>query len=355
MKIKIVLSLMIFCLISFGFTTFAKASFYKGNDTHLLYMGRVEILNSQPRLWTAGAYFRFAFSGDTCKVILEDELRYGVEHNYIEIQVDNDQPIRLRLNNKVDTINVIPSYKRNIHQAIICKDTETGIGYVGVNGIIVDQLLNTPKRKGKLFEFWGDSITCGASSDTSSVGCGKGRWEDQHNAYMSYGAQTARKLDADWVLSSVSGIGLMHSCCDMKIIIPQVWDKMDMRNDSLSWDFSILPNVVFVCLGQNDGIQDKITFYENYISFLKQLRTKYANQPIVLLTSPMADAKLRAFLKEEIKDVIEKGNANGLKNLYSYTFEKSYNGGCDYHPSVVENKEISDLLVRYIKNTKGIL
>lgn len=342
-------------VLSLGLMKVVSAASYPGNDPHIRYMGRVELHGMQPRLWTSGAYFKITFSGDTCKVVLEDQILYGVQHNYIEVQVDGEEPIRIRLNNKIDTILLIPNKKKSKHEAIVCKNTETGIGYIGVNEIIVSKLLDTPKSKKSLFEFYGDSITCGASSDTSSVACGKGRWEDQHNAYMSYGARTARKLDADFMLSSVSGIGLMHSCCNMNILMPQVWDKMDMREDSISWDFSLIPNVVFVCLGQNDGIQDSIIFRQKYLSFLKQLRTKYVSQPIVLLTSPMADAKLRTFLKAQIETVIAQAKTEGLGDLYSYVFEKSYNGGCDYHPSVAENKEISDLLVAYLRKQKQIL
>ncbi|MFT4204950.1 MAG: GDSL-type esterase/lipase family protein [Chitinophagaceae bacterium] len=331
------------------------AGHYRGDDPRIRYMGRIEMFGSQPRLWTGGAYFSFRFKGDTAMVILEDEVRYGVQHNYMEIQVDNDRPIRLRLNKKIDTIYIVPATKSAVHNTVVCKDTETGIGYVGVNGIVAEELLPLPKGKKLLFEFYGDSITCGASSDTSSVGCHAGRWEDQHNGYMAYGAQLARMEDADWIMSSVSGIGLMHSCCDMKIVMPEVWRTMDMHNDSLRWDFKYSPNVVFVCLGQNDGIQDKTTFRDNYVDFLQKLRMQYLHQPIVLLSSPMADTSLRQFLKMEIESVLKKAQKKGMKKLYSYVFEQNYNSGCDAHPSIAEHTAIAAQLDAYLKKEKGIL
>ena len=60
-------------------------------------------------------------------------------------------------------------------------------------------------------EFIGNSITCGTGSDQSVVPCDKGVWQDQHNAYLSYGPAVARSFNAQWQLSAVSGIGLMHS------------------------------------------------------------------------------------------------------------------------------------------------
>lgn len=332
-----------------------EAKNYLGNDAHIRYMGRVQLVGNQPRLWTGAAYLNFRFKGDTAMVVLEDEIRYGVQHNYIEIQVDDEAPIRLRLNHKVDTIYIIPKHRKAFHDAIVCKDTETGIGYVGVNEIIANELLKAPKNKKWLFEFYGDSITCGASSDTSAVGCHQGRWEDQHNGYMSYGAQLARKEDADWILSSVSGIGLMHSCCDMKIDMRQVWKTMDMREDSIAYHFEHKPNVVFVCLGQNDGVQDAKAFAANYVSFLQQLRTQYKKQPIVLLSSPMADATLREFLRKEIQMVLNSSKAVGIKNLHFYVFEDSYNAGCDFHPSVAQHTIIANKIYDFLKTEKGIL
>lgn len=60
-------------------------------------------------------------------------------------------------------------------------------------------------------EFIENSITCGTCSDQSIVPCGKGVWQSQHNAYLSYGPAVARSFNAQWQLIAVSGISLMHS------------------------------------------------------------------------------------------------------------------------------------------------
>jgi hypothetical protein len=83
--------------------------------------------------------------------------------------------------------------------------------------------LPKPTRK---IEFIGNSITCGTGSDQSEIACGKGVWQDQHNAYLSYGPTVARQLNAQWSLSAVSGIGLIRSCCNLEIVMPQVLIKL---------------------------------------------------------------------------------------------------------------------------------
>jgi hypothetical protein len=221
---------------------------------------------------------------------------------------------------------------------------------LALEGFVCDSLLvpdPLPKRR---IELIGNSITCTAGSDQSLVPCGKGEWHDQHNALMGYGPLTARALNAQWVLSAVSGIGLMHSCCNLPILMPQVFDKVDLRGDSIAWNFSkYQPDIVTVCLGQNDGVQDSAAFVNHYLDFINQLRQHYPNATFLLLSSPMADANLRQFLRVSLKAVQQQARLNGEQHIGIYIFEKSYNAGCDYHPSLEEHREIANLLTAAIK------
>jgi hypothetical protein len=202
-------------------------------------------------------------------------------------------------------------------------------------------------------EFIGNSITCGMGADLSIPCDSTGAWYDQHNAYMSYGPLTSRSLNADWVLSAVSGIGLIHSCCDMDVKMPQVFDKMNMRENTGSWDFTrYQPDVVTVCLGQNDGIQDSSKFCAAYVAFLKQLRTHYPEATIICLTSPMANAELLNFMKTSLTAVIREMKKKGDNNVYSYAFSKRYYKGCGEHPGLAEHGEIANELSKAIKQIK---
>jgi multimeric flavodoxin WrbA len=141
----------------------------------------------------------------------------------------------------------------------------------------------------------------------------------------------------------------------MKIIMPQVFDKTDMRDDSIAWDFNeYIPDIVTICLGQNDGIQDSTMFCSAYVDFVKTVRNKYADAKIILLTSPMADAKLRAALKNYLASIVEYFHRNGDKKLYDFVFEKSYNSGCMGHPDLKEQKEISELLLGFIRRNSEL-
>lgn len=322
--------------------------FFRADHPSIRYTGRIDFANPLlPRFWQPGVYFEAAFKGSYCEVIVNDEQLWGHFNNYIEVVVDR-RPMRLKTKGKTDTIRI--NVAEGYHTLLVCKNTEANIGYLELVGLRCKTLAALERRPVRKIEFIGNSITCGASSDASEIPCGKGVWQDQHNAYLSYGAVTARKLNAQYHLSAVSGIGLMHSCCKMDIIMPQVFDKISMRNDTIPWNFRrYQPDVVTVCLGQNDGVQDSTAFCNNYIAFIKRLRRYYPQARIVCLGSPMADEKLLAFMKKTLNATVAKLRRQGEKKITAWFFSRTYNKGCDYHPDVNEHQLMADELSEYLR------
>lgn len=325
-------------------------SFFEADHPSIQYTGRIDFTNKKlPRFWQPGVYVTIRFAGPTCEVVVNDEVLWGKNQNYLQVIIDG-QSKRMQTKGSRDTIRVAGDLRYKEHTLVICKNTEANIGYLELVGVRCNQLLKPQAPLSRKIEFIGNSITCGAGADESQTPCGKGAWQDQHNAYLSYGPVTARALNAQYHLSAVSGIGLMHSCCGMNIIMPQVFDKVSMRNDTINWDFNrYQPDLVTVCLGQNDGIQDSIEFSDRYIAFVKRLRAYYPRARIVCLTSPMADAQLATFMKKVLSAVVKRLNREGDKKVSSYFFSKQYYHGCDYHPNIEEHKAIAKELTEFIR------
>lgn len=330
------------------------AKFFKPSDSRIQYFGRVDFSNPElPRFYASGVYIIIAFSGKTCEINLNDEELYGKSHNYITIVLDKQAPKRIKLKEAKNVLNIGDGLGDGPHQLTICKGTESGIGFLEFAGIRCEKLLTPPKKPSRKIEFIGNSITSGTGSDLT-IPCGStADWYDQHNAYMSYGPITARKVNAQWQLTSASGIGLMKSCCNMKTIMPDIYDKINLRDNTINWDFSkYQPDVVTVCLGQNDGIQDSTVFCGNYVSFLKSLRKVYPKATLVCITSPMADDRLVAVQKRYLSGVVASANAGGDKNVNSFFFSRRWNKGCGGHPSLDEHLAIGTELSAAIRKIK---
>lgn len=347
--------LMVSCSQIFAREKHNDLKFFPASNKAIHFVGRIDLSNkAMPRLWSPGVYFYTTFKGPNCFLILHNDVQNGnLMDNYIEVVVDG-KTSRIKLPAKSDTIQVAKNLPEGNHKLLVCKNTESGFGFIEVVGIECRQLINEKDKTSRLIEYFGDSITCGALSDPSGTPCGEGQWGDQHNAYMSYGPTTARTLNAKWIISAVSGIGLIHSCCGMKITLPEVYDKLILQGDSIPWDFKKMqPDVATICLGQNDGIQDSTKFCSAYVDFIKNIRYKYPHTTIVLLTSPMADESLNKVLQHYIASVQKDINNGGDKNVYHYFFKKRYYHGCDTHPDVQEHQEIAAELAPFVKEIKG--
>lgn len=332
-----------------------RLSFFKADNSNIQYYGRIDFSNPlRPKFWSPGVYIEAKFRGTSCAILINDEVRYGNTHNYIEIAVDDRPPYRLQLTGKENTVMAAEGLPEGEHVITICKDTESGIGYLEFAGIKCDQLLALPPKPERKIEYIGDSITTGTGIDVARTPCGTGAWYDQHNAWMSYGARTSRILRAQWHLTAVAGIGMVHSCCDMGIVMPQVFDKVNQRDNEIQWNFArYRPDVVTICLGQNDGIQDSVKFCSAYVQFVGTVRKQYPDADIICLSSPMADAKLSAVLKKYLTAITDLENNSGDKKVYKYFFPKRYYHGCGTHPDMDEQAEIADELAAYIKGLES--
>ena len=323
---------------------------FTANDPQIMYVGRVDDSHlGIARYWQPGVYFQLKFKGQKCELMFNDEMLWGKNRNYIQIIVDGIES-RIQLKGQKDTIEVSGSGGSGWHNLTVVKNTEANIGYLEFSGLRAEAIAEPESLPARKIEFIGNSITCGMGSDKSEIPCNERDWYDQHNAWLSYGSIAARSLNAQFHLSSVSGIGLMHSCCEMNILMPQVYNKVAMHNDSIVWDFRrYKPDLVTICLGQNDGIQDSIRFQNNYIAFVEQVINYNPEATILLLSSPMADAVLREFLRIQLTAVTSHFKQLFPEKVSMHVFEKSYNNGCGSHPDIFEHRVIAAEIQQVIR------
>lgn len=340
---------------------------YAANDSKIEYFGRIDFANPEkPILSGPGSYFKFGFKGTSCEIFLRDQHLYD-QRNYITIELDGKYFKRFALDSTKKSYMIADSLLDTEHTMLVCKATEAGIGYVEFSGIICDELLGLKKKNNYLIEYIGNSITCGMGLDNSEVPCNSAQWYDQHNAYLAYGPLTARALNADWILSSVSGIGMTRFWNTDGPTMPQVYNNLYLNNDnSKMWNPQDLkPDLVSICLGQNDfsdgdgpkprAALDSTQFANDYIGFLKRIRKQYPDAQIACISSPMIDGekkvKLLSYLTSITNYMQEKENET---QIHVFEFAKTYNKGCDWHPSREEHVAMADELLPFYKKIMGL-
>lgn len=324
---------------------------FKANHPNIFYSGRhVADSSGHVKTWQPGQFFKIKFKGKKCEIIILDEVKYGSHHNYLHLVLNGNEK-RIQLKTKRDTILVDSGLNDSEHELIVYKATEAYIGYIELESILCDSLLLQEPFSGPRIEFIGNSITCGTGSDPSAIPCGQAQWHDQHNSYSSYPSIITRALGADSQLSCVSGIGLMHSCCNMEILMPTVYHSSNMLEGSPTWNFNqFTPDIISICLGQNDGIQEEQAFVSNYKSFIKDLHEIHPDAKIILLSSPMADPALRTFQRKVLTKIASESGTEIQMDIPIHIFEKSYVAGCDYHPDLQDHQQIAAELLPKFQN-----
>jgi hypothetical protein len=323
--------------------------------------GRYSINNHNLKLISSAVHFGFTFTGKECLVYASVNDPSG--HNYLQYELDGVYQKRIKVNGGAVQPITLSAGNNGTHTVWIYKATEAQTGPIYIQKITGTQLHILPPGNQPLIEFIGNSITCGAAADTSDVPCGVGDYHDHHNAYNAYGPRVARALGANYILSSVSGIGVYRNWNSDGPTMPQVYEKTDLTYDSTQqWNFAKYnPAIVSIALGTNDmsrgdGVKkrlpfDSAQFTSHYIQFVQLVKRKYPHAQIALLSSPMMHGGDRELLQNYLTVVKKSVDAlyPASKPVAVFFFEPMQAGGCSGHPSVEDHGKMAEQLLPFFK------
>lgn len=315
----------------------------------------------QLELVTSAAHTGFTFEGEECLVFASASWAGG--HNYLQYELDGVYQKRVRLDGDTPRAVTIKAPKGGRHTVWLFKATEAHTGAVVIDKITGQNIVALPRPSRPLIEFIGNSITCGAAADPSEVPCGTGDYHDQHNAYYAYGPRVARALGTDFILSSVSGIGIYRNWNSDGPTMPQVFEKVDFQdNNHRRWDFArFTPKVVSIALGTNDFSNgdgkrprlpfDSTAFTGKYIDFVKEVKAKYPQARIALLSSPMVQGERNTLLQNILGAVKKTIDAQYPADppVALHFFKPMQSRGCTGHPSVGDHAVLAEELEPFFK------
>jgi lysophospholipase L1-like esterase len=339
---------------------------YPATSNRIRVMGRHADGKRGVAFGASGVTFFMKFRGTAMEVELEDERRDSTSHNWFTIVVDSSEPFRIRTEPRTRRYTLVTGLPLGEHTLALSKATEGQNGHNRLVTVYTRELLPANALPARRIEFIGNSITAGYGLDQRPIVCKQGTWYDKTHAWLAYGPRIARRVNAQWMLSSVSGIGVVRNWSTPAPVMHDIYKGVYMEYaDSLTnWDYRrYTPGLVVIALGTNDfsdgpgptprSALDGEKFVRDYTTLAADVRARYPRARLLLLTSAMLATDRNQRLADYLRRVIANRAAAGDSAITMYTFSRRYASGCDAHPSLEDHIKMADELEPKVKAWMG--
>lgn len=354
---------------------------YGADDANFRYSGRIDFSNPKsPRFGEGAVHVLARFRGTALRVLVNDDFRYGTYRDYFEVVIDGSERHKISPVRGTTAYEITRSLSDAEHTVVVSKRTEASIGTARFLGLdVAGELLEPPPVEPHRIEIIGDSISAGSGNEANngSTKCSEDGWgQPYENADLAYGPVLARKLNADYHVTAVSGIGLVRNYSSMYDArpMPQVYDLLFVDSTaSPVWDTTLfVPDAILITLGTNDfspgdnppgdprPAMDKTVYYNAYVAFVDTLHGYYPNAHVFGVSSPMlgdgwpsSTDTFATDLKSVLTDV-EAHYATDEVPLFHKVFVSKVAGtGCGTHPGVAEHAQIASQIEPTIRSVMG--
>lgn len=236
-----------------------------------------------------------------------------------------------------------------IHEVSLVKRTESFVGTTRFSGFDVPAGgLFQAKRRSRMIEFVGDSITCGYGNEGASQN--EHFTPETENAYQSYASLAARAVGADVRLIAWSGRKMFPDNT-----MPEIYDRvLPTEAAPLAAPKDPVPDVVVINLATNDfGAKnpEEGPWTAAYETFIHRVRAQYAKTQIyVTLGGMMTDdyppenkalSTARGYLTRMIERIHD-------PKVHFVEFDRQLmeDGiGADWHPNLVTDRKMASRLL----------
>lgn len=334
------------------------------------YLGRFDTRDpAGPRFAWPGSAIAATFDGTGITATLTDS---GT--NSFAVVVDGQAPANLATAGANKTYTLAANLPSGRHTVVLTKRTESFVGVVQLLALTPTStstaaaLVASPDPFTRRIEFVGDSITCGYGDLGDGPSCSfSDATEDET---VAYGALAAAQLDAQQTVLAYSGRGMYRDGSGSTTNQMPVLFGLTLPDDPTStWAFATAaPDVVVINLSTNDFATGDpgAAFTSAYVTFLQQVRRRYAGAYVLCALSPMLDGANRTASASYIQSAVSTVRAAGdtRVSMLEYPAEggtaqefdvqlASSGYGCDYHPSTRTHQIMATALVAAIRHVTG--
>jgi hypothetical protein len=297
------------------------------------------------------------FKGTAISIRIKDE-----GHNLFQVVVDGETKKVLRTDKEQgkELFVLAEGLPDAQHDIVVERRTEAKVGeavFLGFEPGPGAVMLAPPLPPERRIEIIGDSISTGYGNEGPGAACGY--VNSQQNEYLSYGAITARNLDADHTTIAWSGKTLYE--------MREYFDKsLPARDDSPKWDFAqYRPQAVVLNVGTNNFANidpGEKRFVDLYLALFAKVRAAYPKALVVCtLGSMLSDVypegrRNLTQARKYMKVVMQRLDDSGEKNTAFLEFSEQNHAdglGCGFHPSLKTHKLMSDRLTATLKERMG--
>jgi lysophospholipase L1-like esterase len=301
-----------------------------------------------------GVYFEGRFSGSGVGIVLNDAAA-----DY-DVQIDGSTVATLVTPG--NTTHWINGLSNSTHTVRLVKRNDTPSATSAFGGFVAapgGAILSKPAARSRQIEFIGDSLTVGYGNLSTSRTC---TWEQlarNTNSDVSYGALTARQLNADYQINGYSGRGMVrnYNGGSPDVTYRTFYDRalLNVSGDVWQNPGTWRPQLVVVNLGTNDFStpvnpgepwtpESLAAGYRSaYGDFIQKLRTRYGADTTIVAVGAGQYAG-------HVQQVVKARNDAGDSRVRYWFLDDSGLDflGCDYHFSARDDRLIADRLTSYI-------
>jgi hypothetical protein len=322
------------------------------DNAQINYYGRFDFSSpSTPKFNWSGSIIEAAFSGNSIGINLKD----GQADYDIEIDGKIDTIIRTESNTSKYIISTKLSTGNHVIRIMQRSENHWGVatfgGFYLADG---NQLLAAPQKPVRKIEFIGDSHTVGYGNESSSRTCGSIR--SYTNTNRSFGPVVGKAFHSQYIVLGWSGRGMVRNYGDAakksSEPYPTSYGSI-LSSNSGNWDFTKwIPDLVVISLCTNDfsttPYPDDTMFINGYHKFIATVLSNYSNTSILCVSSHAGRADTC------IKRVVSEENSMAHNKIYYAEYPQNLTAeGCDWHPTVADDKLIADTLISVIMRKVG--